>query len=144
MDGSLIVAILALGIALGSLALALRADRRASRAEGRGQRAELIVEQTGTSSDAKGRRFVLQVRNVGAGVARGVSVWLEDEAGHTVSTVAGDGTLTLSPGDEAVTLTVTVSEDSLPPPPVAFPLLVAWTDGEGHHDRHDSGATAST
>lgn len=144
MDASMVVSILAILVAAGSLALAARADRRASRAEARGLRADLIVEPTGSSSDPKGRRLLLSVRNVGSGVARGVRVWLEDEAGRVVSTVAGDAALTLAPDDDAVALGVTVFEATLPPPPIVFPVMISWSDGAGHHERHDTGVTAST
>jgi hypothetical protein len=138
------VSIVAVLIATCSLALAWSADRRARRAEARGLRADLVVEQTGSSSEMRGRRFDLEVRNVGSGVARGVRVWLENEAGRVVSTVAGDAALTLAPDEDPVALGVTVSEDTLAPPPVVFGVLISWSDGEGHHERHDTGVTAST
>jgi hypothetical protein len=144
MDGSILVSIVAVFIAAGSLVIAIRADRRAGRAESRGLHADLVVEQTGSTSDPKGRRVVLRVRNVGLGVARGVHVWLEDEAGHVVSSVAGGESLTLAPDQDGVPLSVTVSEAALPPPPVAFPVLVSWSDGAGEHEREHAGVTATT
>lgn len=144
MDGSLVLSVVAVLIAGSSLALAWSADRRARRAEARGLRADLIVESTGWSSDPKGRKSVLRVRNVGSGVARGVRVWLENEAGRVVSTVAGDATLTIAPDDDPVVLGVTVSEATLPPPPIVFPVLISWSDEGGRHERHDTGVTVST
>ena len=143
MDASLVVSMAAVLVAGGSLVVAVRADRRAARAEAHAGRAAIAVEPVSSHADAAGRRFELRVRNVGVSVARTVRVWLENEAGRTVSTVAGGDALTLAPGDEA-TLSVTVSDAALPPPPVAFPVLVSWTDAAGSHDRHAAGVSAST
>jgi hypothetical protein len=142
-DTSLVVSIVAVLIAGGSLALALRADRRATRAESRAGRAQIAIEPVRAHVEAAGRRFELRIRNVGAGVARTVRVWLENEAGRAVSSVAGGEDLTLAPGDETI-LSVTVSEAALPPPPVTFPVLVSWDDPAGSHDRQHTGASAST
>lgn len=144
MDGSLAVAIAAVLISAGSLAVAVRADRRAARAEARGLRAVLSVEPSPASDDASGRRFDLRLRNVGDGVARQVRVWLEDESGRVVSTVAGGDALTLVPGDDPVAVWVTVRESALPPPPVSFPVLVSFADAAGTHPREDTGVMAST
>lgn len=84
------------------------------------------------------------MRNVGSGVARGVRVWLEDEAGRVVSSVAGGEALTIVPGDDAVGVSVLVSEAALPPPPASFAVLVSWSDAAGEHDREDAGVAAST
>jgi hypothetical protein len=139
----MVASIGAVCIAAASLTLALRADRRATGAESRAGRARIAVEPASSQSDAGGRRFELRVRNVGAAVAWAVRVWLVNEAGRGVSTAAGGDALTLAPGEE-VTLSVTVSDDALPPPPVAFPVLVSWTDSAGVHERRDAGVSAST
>ena len=143
-DGSLIVAILALLVASGSVALALRADRRASRAESQASRAHLVVEAPGSSGTAAGLLFALRVRNVGSAVARDVSVWLEDEAGRVVSTPAGGTITALSPAQDPVRLELTVSDAALPPPPVSFGVRMSWTDVAGRHERIPSGTAVST
>jgi hypothetical protein len=143
-DRSLVVSIAALVIAGGSLAIAIRADRRAGRAEARGLRAEVVVEPSASSSDPKGRRFPLGVRNVGSGVARNVHVWLEDEAGRIVSSIAGGEGLTLVPNDDPVVLGVVVSDASLPPPPVTYSVFISWSDGAGEHERVDARVSVST
>ena len=144
MDGSLLVSIVAVAIAAVSLTLAIRADRRAGRAEARGNRARVVVEPHGSVASASGRRFDLGVRNVGLGVASRVRVWLEDESGRAVGHASTTEALTLAPGDEFVALAVTVPESALPPPPVAFSVWIAWTDGAGTHDRQPAGMTVST
>jgi hypothetical protein len=142
-DASLVVSVVAVLVAAGSLALAMRADQRASRAESAAFRARIVVEPLVSQPGGTGRCFELRVRNVGAGLASRVRVWLEDEAGRPVSTVAGGDALILAPGDETV-VSVIVSDAALPPPPVDFPVVVAWVDAVGKHDRHDAGVTAST
>jgi hypothetical protein len=142
-DASLVVSVVAIAIAAGSFALAARADRRASRAESAAARARLAVEPLRSQAGGSGRRFELRVRNVGAAIATAVRVWLEDEAGRPISTVAGGDALVLAPGDETV-VSVVVSDAALPPPPVAFPVVLSWIDAAGAHDRHDTGVTAST
>jgi hypothetical protein len=144
MEGSLVVSIVAVLIAVSSLALALRADRRAGRAEARSLRAHLVVEPRGSGSTPSGRRFDLRVRNVGSGVARSVRVWLEDESGRVVSGPTDREPLTLAPSDDPVDVSLTVSEAALPPPPVSFSVWIAWSDGAGAHERVPAGATVST
>lgn len=143
-DGSLIVSILALLVASGSVALALRADRRASQAEAHAHRAHLIVESPGVRSGGAGLLFDLRVRNVGSAVARDVTVWLEDESGRVVSVPGGGTIAALSPGQNPVTLELTVSDAALPPPPVSFGVRMSWTDLAGRHERVASGTTVST
>jgi hypothetical protein len=142
-DVGLVVSIVAVVVAAGSFVVALRAERRATRAESRAGRARIAVEPGLSHVEPAGRRFELRVRNVGAGVAWTVRVWLENEAGRVISSVAGGGALTLASGEETA-VSVTVSEATLPPPPIAFPVLVSWTDAAGSHDRHDAGVSAST
>lgn len=144
MDASFAVSIVAVLVAGGSLVVAVRAERRATRAESSSRRADLVVEPAGSSGDGSGRRFALRVRNVGSAVARGVRVWLEDEAGRVVSTVAGETTSTLARDDEPVTLVLTVPEARLPPPPVTFAVLASWSDPAGHHEGVATGVTVST
>ena len=144
MDGTLAISIVAVAIAAVSLALAVRADRRAGRAEARGDRARLVVEPYGSAVGQSGRRFDLGVRNVGLGVATRVRVWLEDESGRTVARGSAPEALTLVPGDEPVAIAVIVPDSALPPPPVAFSVWIAWSDGAGDHDRRPAGVTVST
>jgi hypothetical protein len=143
-DGSLIVSIVAVLIAVGSLALAVRADRRAGRAEARGLRAQVVVEPRGSVGEPSTRRFDLRVRNVGAGVAHGVRIWLEDEAGRLVSSRAGGEAFTLAPGDDPVEVLLSVAEAALPPPPVSFSVWTSWSDAAGHHERESAGVSVST
>ena len=143
-DGSLIVAILALLVASGSVALALRADRRASRAESQASRAHLVVEAPSSSGTAAGLLFALRVRNVGSAVARDVSVWLEDESGRVVSAPASGTIAAISPAQDPVRLELTVSDAALPPPPVSFGVRMSWTDVAGRHERIPSGTAVST
>lgn len=144
MDGSLIVSIVALGIALGSLALALRADRRASRAESHGLQALVVVDAGSSSGSPSGRRFDFRVRNVGREVARDVDIWLEDESGRVVADSDGGSRPTLAPGESPVEISLTVPDRSLPPPPVTFSVWISWTDRTGHHDRAPAGIDVST
>ncbi len=145
MDESIAVSTVAVLIATGSLVLAIRADRRSGRAESRGLHALLAVEPRDSGGDPSGgRRFDLDVRNVGLGVARGVRVWLEDEAGRAVSSVAGGDASTVAPGDAPVRLLVHVSETALPPPPVSFSVWISWSDGAGRHEREPAGVTVTT
>jgi DNA-binding transcriptional LysR family regulator len=142
-DASLVVAIVAVLISAVSLMLAIRADRRSSRAEGRRLAARPVVSLLGTSPDAAGRRFDLELRNAGQGLAERVRVSLVNESGDVVATMARAGT-TLVPGDEAVTVSLIVPESGLPPPPVPFAVWIAWSDGAGDHERRPAGLTVST
>ena len=146
MDTSLVVSVVAIGIAAGSLALALRADRRASRAEAGGLRAHIVVEPRASGRAPAGRRFDLSARNVGSDVARDVSIWLEDESGRIVATTAdGSGSaLTLAPGEDPVGVVLTVPDAALPPPPVSFSVWMSWSDRAGHHARSAAGVSVST
>ena len=151
MDTSLVVSVVAIGIAAGSLALALRADRRASRAEAGGLRAHIVVEPRASGRAPAGRRFDLSARNVGSDVARDVSIWLEDESGRIVATtttagggVGGGGALTLAPGEDQVAVVLTVPDAALPPPPVSFSVWMSWSDRAGHHARSAAGVSVST
>lgn len=143
MEASLVVSIAAVVVAAGSLAVAIRADRRAGRAESRGLRARMAVEPLGSAGDATGRRFDVRVRTVGPGVARDVRVWLTDESGEAVSSRMPADALTLAPDDEPVRLSLTLAEASLPPPPVSYPVWVAWSDEAGDHEE-PAGVAVST
>jgi len=142
-DESVIVSIVAVAISAVSLALALRADRRAARAEGRGLSARPVVELLRTSVDAAGRRFDLHLRNAGPGLADRVRVSLVNECGDTVATMPRAGT-PLLPGDEPIVVSLVVSENALPPPPVPFAVWIAWSDATGDHERRPAGLTVST
>ena len=126
-----------------SLTLALRADRRASRAEGRRLAARPVVALRRTSTDAAGRRFDLELRNAGQGLAERVRVSLVNESGDVVATMPRAGT-TLVPGDEPVSVSLVVPESGLPPPPVPFAVWIAWSDATGEHERRPAGLTVST
>lgn len=143
MDASLVIAIGAVLISATSLALAVRADRRAARAEGRGLSARPVVELLRAGSDAAGRRFDLQLRNAGHGLAERVRVSLVNESGDVVATMPRAGT-TLVPGDEPVVVSLVVSESALPPPPVPFAVWIAWSDAIGDHERRPAGLSVST
>jgi hypothetical protein len=142
-EASLVVAIVAVLISAVSLALALRADRRASRAEGRRLAARPVVSLLGTTSDAAGRRFDLELRNAGQGLAERVRVSLVNESGDVVATMPRAGT-TLVPDGDPVTISLVVPESGLPPPPVPFAVWIAWSDGVGEHERRPAGLTVST
>jgi hypothetical protein len=142
-EASLVVAIVAVLISAVSLTLALRADRRASRAEGRRLAARPVVSLLGTTSDAAGRRFDLELRNAGQGLAERVRVSLVNESGDVVATMPRAGT-TLVPEDDPVTVSLVVPESGLPPPPVPFAVWIAWSDGVGEHERRPAGLTVST
>jgi hypothetical protein len=142
-EAPLAVSIAAVLISAISLGLAIRADRRAARVEGRELRAQPVVELLGTSAEAAGRRFDLQLRNAGQGLAKRVRVSLVNESGETVATMARAGT-TLVPGDDPILVTLVVPESGLPPPPVPFAVWVAWTDATGDHERRPTGVTVST
>jgi hypothetical protein len=142
-DASLVVAIAAVLMSALSLALAVRADRRAARAEGRRLRAQPVVELVRTSADSAGRRFDLQLRNAGQGLADRVRVSLVNESGDVVATMPRAGTA-LVPGDEPVLVSLVVSESGLPPPPVPFAVWIAWSDAVGNHERRPAGLTVST
>ena len=137
------VSIAAVLISAVSLTLALRADRRASRAEGLRLAARPVVSLLGTSPDAKGRRFDLELRNAGKGLAERVRVSLVNESGDVVATMPRAGT-TLLPGEEPVEISLVVPESGLPPPPVPFAVWIAWSDGAGDHERRPAGLTVST
>jgi hypothetical protein len=143
MDTSLVVSIVAVAISAVSLTLALRADRRAARAEGRRLAAQPVVSLLGSSPDAAGRRFDLQLQNAGQGLAERVRVSLVNESGDVVATMPRAGT-TLVPGDEPVGVSLVVAESGLPPPPVPFAVWIAWSDGVGDHERRPAGLTVST
>ena len=143
MEASLVVSVVAVLISAISLTLALRADRRASRAEGRRLAARPVVSLHGTSTDAAGRRFDLELRNGGHGLAERVRVSLVNESGDVVATMPRAGT-TLVPGDEPVNVSLVVPESGLPPPPVPFAVWIAWSDGTGEHERRPAGLTVST
>lgn len=143
MDASLLISIVAVLISAISLTLAVRADRRAARAEGRGLRAQPVVELLGATTDAAGRRFELQLRNAGQGLAERVRASIVNESGDVVATMPRAGT-PLVPGGEPVVVSLVVSESSLPPPPVSFAVWIEWSDAAGHHERHPAGLTVST
>jgi hypothetical protein len=143
-DAGLAVSIVAVLISALSFALAMRADRRAGRAERRGLGARPVVELVASAPDASGRRFDLGVRNVGSGVARAVRIWLVDEAGEIVASSSREGAPTLAPGEEPVRISLSIPEASLPPPPVAYSVWIAWADDLGEHDRRPSGLSVFT
>ena len=143
MSSSLALSVVALVISAVSLTLAMRADRRAARAEGRRVTARPVVSLLGTGADTAGRRFDLQLRNAGLGLAERVRVSLVNESGDVVATMPRAGT-TLVPGDEPVTVSLVVPESGLPPPPVPFAVWIAWSDGAGDHERRPAGVTVST
>ena len=140
---SLVLSIVAVLISAISLTLAVRADRRAARTEGRRLAARPVVTLLGTSPDAAGRRFDLELRNAGQGLAERVRVSLVNESGDVVATMPRAGT-TLVPGDDAISVSLVVSESGLPPPPVPFAVWIAWADGSGDHERRPAGLTVST
>jgi len=142
-EPSLVVSIVAALISAVSLTLAIRADRRAARAESLRLAARPVVSLLGTTPDPNGRRFDLELRNAGQGLAERVRVSLLNESGDVVATMPRAGT-TLLPGEEPVRISLVVPESGLPPPPVPFAVWIAWSDGTGEHARRPAGLTVST
>jgi hypothetical protein len=143
-DTGLVVSIVAVLISAFSFALAVRADRRAGRAEARGLGAQPVVELQQSAPDASGRRFDLDLRNVGLGVAQGVRVFLVNESGEIVAASSREHAPTLGRDDDPLRVSLTIADAALPPPPVAFSVWIAWSDELGEHERHPTGLSVFT
>jgi hypothetical protein len=125
---TLVVSVLALGIAG-------RAERRAARVERASRRASLVVVPHGSSvpdGETFPRTFKFSIRNVAQTPAENVQLWLTDRDGRKVSTdMVKPVGLALTERDEPARGTVTLTE----PVEIAdLVVRVAWTDATGPHE----------
>jgi hypothetical protein len=140
----------AIAIAICGLVISALSYRRAGRADRRDQerheialadaasrrRSEPILSALSTRNSSDGVIVArVSVRNRSAALARKIGVWLVDDDGRTVSSVAGGDTVTLAPADQPIGLSVDVDRSDVPESELnLLRWRVAWTDEEGKHE----------